>query len=197
MHQIRPLNQTLAQIYLPKLPSSPSTFLCDKPRIYTRTTGTTIAFVNKRASCANPAPVLVKAKNFLVFQGDAEAVASARSPRKLTEQISGSLELAREYENATRAQERGTEPATFNFTKLTGIKDELKDLDRKNEKNLPELRKNQPTVDSETAEDGVFAQFCHKIKLSNIREYEGRQLKQDLGLTARLRDVRGGGGGIY
>ncbi|KAM6492720.1 hypothetical protein JOM56_012444 [Amanita muscaria] len=121
MHQIRPLDQTLAQIYLPKLPSSPSTFLCDKTRIFTRTT--TTAFVNKRlrAGCANPAPVLVKAKNFLVFQGDVEAVASARSPRKLTEQISGSLELAREYENATRAQERGTEPATFNFTKVCQV----------------------------------------------------------------------------
>lgn len=29
----------------------------------------------------------------------------------------------------------------------------------------------------EGAEDGVFAQFCRKIKVSNIREYEERQLK--------------------
>lgn len=27
------------------------------------------------------------------------------------------------------------------------------------------------------AEDGVFASFCRKIKVTNIREYEERQLK--------------------
>ena len=46
--------------------------------------------------------ILTKAKNFLVFQGDVEAVAS-QSPRDLTrliEQISGSLELEKEYEAA-------------------------------------------------------------------------------------------------
>jgi structural maintenance of chromosome 1 len=72
--------------------------------------------------------VLVKAKNFLVFQGDVEAVAS-QSPRELTrliEQISGSLELAGEYEKAKEAQERATENATFNFTKRRGITGEIR-----------------------------------------------------------------------
>ena len=44
--------------------------------------------------------VLVKARNFLVFQGDVENVA-ARSPMELTqlfEQVSGSAELKQEYE---------------------------------------------------------------------------------------------------
>ena len=72
--------------------------------------------------------VLVKAKNFLVFQGDVEAVAS-QSPRELAhliEQISGSLELAAEYDKAKQGQERATENATFNFTKRRGIAGEIK-----------------------------------------------------------------------
>ncbi|KAJ7812847.1 hypothetical protein B0H13DRAFT_2143623 [Mycena leptocephala] len=72
--------------------------------------------------------ILVKAKNFLVFQGDVEAVAS-QSPRELSrliDQISGSLELAPEYEKAKEAQDRATENATFNFTKRRGIAGEIK-----------------------------------------------------------------------
>jgi structural maintenance of chromosome 1 len=72
--------------------------------------------------------ILVKAKNFLVFQGDVEAVAS-QSPlalTKLIEQISGSLELAAEYEEAQKAQERATENATFNYTKRRGLNGEIK-----------------------------------------------------------------------
>ncbi|THH00454.1 hypothetical protein EW026_g2099 [Hermanssonia centrifuga] len=72
--------------------------------------------------------ILVKAKNFLVFQGDVEAVASQSSLQlsKLIDQISGSLELAGEYEKAKEAQERATENATFNFTKRRGIAGEIK-----------------------------------------------------------------------
>nr|AYN55353.1 cohesin complex subunit I [Sparassis latifolia] len=72
--------------------------------------------------------ILVKAKNFLVFQGDVEAVAS-QSPKELSrliDQISGSLELAGEYERAKEDQERATENATFNFTKRRGIAGEIK-----------------------------------------------------------------------
>ncbi|KIY53050.1 condensin complex subunit SMC1 [Fistulina hepatica ATCC 64428] len=72
--------------------------------------------------------ILVKAKNFLVFQGDVEAVAS-QSPQalsRLIDQISGSLELSGEYEKAKEAQEKATENATFNFTKRRGIAGEIK-----------------------------------------------------------------------
>ncbi|KAJ8472469.1 hypothetical protein ONZ51_g8497 [Trametes cubensis] len=72
--------------------------------------------------------ILVKAKNFLVFQGDVEAVAS-QSPKELSrliDQISGSLELAPDYEKAREALERATENATFNFTKRRGIAGEIK-----------------------------------------------------------------------
>ncbi|RPD71420.1 condensin complex subunit SMC1 [Lentinus tigrinus ALCF2SS1-7] len=72
--------------------------------------------------------ILVKAKNFLVFQGDVEAVAQ-QSPKELSrliDQISGSLELAGEYEKAKEALDRATENATFNFTKRRGIAGEIK-----------------------------------------------------------------------
>jgi structural maintenance of chromosome 1 len=72
--------------------------------------------------------ILVKAKNFLVFQGDVEAVAS-QSPKELTrlvEQISGSLELATEYEKAREDQDHATENATHNFTKRRAIAGEIK-----------------------------------------------------------------------
>jgi structural maintenance of chromosome 1 len=72
--------------------------------------------------------ILVKAKNFLVFQGDVEAVAS-QSPKELTrlvEQISGSLELTAEYEKAKEDQDRATENATHNFTKRRAITGEIK-----------------------------------------------------------------------
>jgi structural maintenance of chromosome 1 len=70
----------------------------------------------------------VKAKNFLVFQGDVEAVASQSSKEltRLIEQISGSLELEKDYEKARDAQERATENATFNFNKRRNIAGEIK-----------------------------------------------------------------------
>ncbi|KAG8897607.1 Structural maintenance of chromosomes protein 1, partial [Tulasnella sp. 408] len=90
--------------------------------------------------------ILVKAKNFLVFQvnnavamrkapadplllqGDVEAVGS-QSPKNLSrliEQISGSLELAEKYEEAKAAQGRATENAPFHFAKRRGIAGEIK-----------------------------------------------------------------------
>lgn len=72
--------------------------------------------------------ILVKAKNFLVFQGDVEAVASQGSKElsRLIDQISGSLELKDEYERAKEAQERATDNSTFNFNKRRGINSEIK-----------------------------------------------------------------------
>ena len=72
--------------------------------------------------------ILVKAKNFLVFQGDVEAVASqsAKELTRLVEQISGSLELAAEYERAKGEQDHATENATHNFTKRRAIAGEIK-----------------------------------------------------------------------
>ncbi|KAG0053365.1 Structural maintenance of chromosomes protein 1 [Gryganskiella cystojenkinii] len=72
--------------------------------------------------------ILVKARNFLVFQGDVEAIAS-QSPKDLTkliEQISGSLELKQQYDQLQQEQERAVEKSTFNFHRKKGINAEIK-----------------------------------------------------------------------
>lgn len=72
--------------------------------------------------------ILIKARNFLVFQGDVEAIAS-QSPRDLTrlvEQISGSLELKPEYERLEQEAEKATEDQTFKHNQRRGINAEIK-----------------------------------------------------------------------
>ena len=80
--------------------------------------------------------ILIKARNFLVFQGDVEALAS-QSPRDLTrliEQISGSLEYKADYERLKEAQEEALENQTFTLHRRRGINSEIKQYtDQKNE----------------------------------------------------------------
>ena len=80
--------------------------------------------------------ILIKARNFLVFQGDVEAIAS-QSPRDLTkliEQISGSLEYKAEYEQLREAQESAFEHQNFALHRRRGINSEIKQYtDQKNE----------------------------------------------------------------
>ncbi len=72
--------------------------------------------------------ILIKARNFLVFQGDVEAIAS-QSPQELThlvEQISGSLEFKAEYESLQGEMERAHENQTFQLNRRRGINSEIK-----------------------------------------------------------------------
>lgn len=72
--------------------------------------------------------ILVKAKNFLVFQGDVEHIASQNSKdlSRLVEQISGSLELANDYERTKKAVEKASESATESFNKKRSFAGEIK-----------------------------------------------------------------------
>ena len=80
--------------------------------------------------------ILIKARNFLVFQGDVESIAS-QSPRDLTrliEQISGSLEYKAEYEQFKEAQETALEHQSYALNRRRGINSEIKQYtDQKNE----------------------------------------------------------------
>lgn len=72
--------------------------------------------------------ILIKARNFLVFQGDVEAIAS-QSPKDLTrliEQISGSLEHKAEYERLEEESERAAENQNFNLHRRRAINSEIK-----------------------------------------------------------------------
>lgn len=72
--------------------------------------------------------ILMKARNFLVFQGDVEAIA-AQSPQDLTrliEQISGSLEYKAEYEKLQAEVEQAAENQNFQLHRRRGINSEIK-----------------------------------------------------------------------
>jgi structural maintenance of chromosome 1 len=72
--------------------------------------------------------ILVKARNFLVFQGDVEAIAN-KTPKELTrllEQISGSDAVREEYERLKEEHDRAVESSTFAFNKRRGLSAEIK-----------------------------------------------------------------------
>jgi structural maintenance of chromosome 1 len=72
--------------------------------------------------------ILVKARNFLVFQGDVEAIA-AQSPRDLTrliEQISGSLEHKEPYEQLTEELEKAKEEQAFKLDQRRAMNSEIR-----------------------------------------------------------------------
>lgn len=72
--------------------------------------------------------ILIKARNFLVFQGDVEAIAS-QSPKDLTrliEQISGSLESKADYDRLKTEHEDAGEQQTFHLNRRRAMNSEIK-----------------------------------------------------------------------
>jgi structural maintenance of chromosome 1 len=72
--------------------------------------------------------ILIKARNFLVFQGDVEAIAS-QSPKDLTrliEQISGSLDYKAEYEKLEQEAEEAADNQNEYLHRRRGINSEIK-----------------------------------------------------------------------
>lgn len=72
--------------------------------------------------------ILIKARNFLVFQGDVEAIAaqSSQDLTRLIEQISGSLEYKAEYERLRAEEEQAAENQSFQLNRRRGINSEIK-----------------------------------------------------------------------
>lgn len=72
--------------------------------------------------------ILIKARNFLVFQGDVEAISSQSSKdlTRLIEQISGSLDYRNDYERLKQDQDKAIESSTFNFHQKRSINAEVK-----------------------------------------------------------------------
>ena len=73
--------------------------------------------------------VLIKARNFLVFQGDVESIAR-KNPKQLVEMfenISGSADLSGEYEEALKAKEEAEDSTVFLHNKLRSYKGERKE----------------------------------------------------------------------
>ncbi|CAD0045513.1 unnamed protein product [Aureobasidium pullulans] len=72
--------------------------------------------------------ILIKARNFLVFQGDVEAIASQSSKdlTRLIEQISGSLEHKADYDRLKIEAEKAAEDQAFRLNQRRGINSEIK-----------------------------------------------------------------------
>lgn len=86
--------------------------------------------------------ILVKARNFLVFQGDVESIAS-KNPKELTallEQISGSDELKREYEKCEEDKARAEEQSALAYQKKRTIVMERKQKKEQKEEAEKHLR---------------------------------------------------------
>ncbi|KAG8680426.1 Structural maintenance of chromosomes protein 1, partial [Ceratobasidium sp. 394] len=126
--------------------------------------------------------ILVKAKNFLVFQGDVEAVAS-QSPKelsKLIDQISGSLELAPAYEKSKAAQDRATENAANNFNKRRGINGEIKQF--KEQKS--EVERYEKLIDDR--ENAIVHKFLWQLF------HLGRDIETNVeAIRAKSKDLKG------
>ena len=72
--------------------------------------------------------ILIKARNFLVFQGDVESIAN-QDPKDLTrliEQISGSLEYKSEYERLKAEKMKADEEQEYRLKQRRGINGEIK-----------------------------------------------------------------------
>jgi structural maintenance of chromosome 1 len=70
--------------------------------------------------------VLLKARNFLVFQGDVESIAH-KSPKELVElleQISSSAELKDDYQRLSKEKEQAEAATLFAYNKQKGLKSE-------------------------------------------------------------------------
>eukprot|EP00566_Odontella_aurita_P000503 CAMPEP_0113557096 /NCGR_PEP_ID=MMETSP0015_2-20120614/17604_1 /TAXON_ID=2838 /ORGANISM="Odontella" /LENGTH=374 /DNA_ID=CAMNT_0000458489 /DNA_START=554 /DNA_END=1675 /DNA_ORIENTATION=- /assembly_acc=CAM_ASM_000160 len=79
--------------------------------------------------------VLLKARNFLVFQGDVESIAR-KTPKQLVEMfenISNSSELSPSYETALKAKEEAESATVFSYNKQKGFKSERKALKEQKE----------------------------------------------------------------
>jgi structural maintenance of chromosome 1 len=94
-----------------------------------RVNGTIVTFKEYEAALAEIG-VLLKARNFLVFQGDVESIAR-KSPKEfveLLENISGSIELKDSYEEALKAKEEAEAGQLFLYNKQKGFKNERRIL---------------------------------------------------------------------
>lgn len=72
--------------------------------------------------------ILIKARNFLVFQGDVEAIA-IQKPQDLTrliEQVSGSLEFKADYDRLKTEQEEANDEQSLQINRRRGINTEIR-----------------------------------------------------------------------
>ena len=137
--------------------------------------------------------ILIKARNFLVFQGDVETIAN-QDPKDLTrliEQISGSLEYKSEYERLKAEKVKADEEQEYRLKQRRGINGEIRQFKEQKEEldKFETMReeKDQAIVThvlwklfhfQRTIEDSTAAIQKHQEELKeyrrNVKKYEDR-----------------------
>ena len=134
--------------------------------------------------------VLVKARNFLVFQGDVESVAS-KSPLELTkliEQISGSDQYKAEYEELKRLKEEADENAIFSMQKKKMYITQKKEV--KQQKEEAELyRELQDDIDVLQSEHILWSIFCIHTEMTLSNEAKEKYTEELDSINTEEEDV--------
>ncbi|KAL9049828.1 MAG: hypothetical protein Q9162_007002 [Coniocarpon cinnabarinum] len=124
--------------------------------------------------------ILIKARNFLVFQGDVEAIAS-QTPKELTrlvEQISGSLDYKADYDSLEEEKEKALEDLQFKSTQRRGINAEIKTYgDQKTE--ADDYNKKQDERDAAVI-DHVLWKLYHFQQVIEESEQEIQRHQEEL-----------------
>mmetsp|Transcript_16447 Transcript_16447/g.24130 ORF Transcript_16447/g.24130 Transcript_16447/m.24130 type:complete len:1331 (-) Transcript_16447:133-4125(-) len=124
--------------------------------------------------------VLLKARNFLVFQGDVESIAR-KTPKQLVEMfenISESAGLKDEYEESLKSKEEAEAATIFAYNKQKGFKSERKQLrDQKEEAARFDAKLNEK-ADMQT--EFFLWQLFHINESVVEREQNVDQLKEEL-----------------
>ncbi|WIA08402.1 hypothetical protein OEZ85_007840 [Tetradesmus obliquus] len=127
--------------------------------------------------------ILVKVRNFLVFQGDIEKVAS-RTPEQLTqlfEQISGSDALAKDYAEAAAAKEKAEASAALLFAKKKAVAAE-----RKQKKEQKEEAERHMAALREQRERRIY---YYLWQLFHLQQDEATALAQQSDLAQQLEEL--------
>jgi structural maintenance of chromosome 1 len=142
----------------------------------------TVSFTKYEAALADIG-VLVKARNFLVFQGDVESLAR-KTPAELVglvEQISGSAPLKDEYDRAAAEKETTEQATLFSFRKQKGFRSERRLLKDQKE----EAERFHSLLESKAAlqKDFYLWQLYHLDQDRQERESAAKELQDELQLV--------------
>jgi len=124
--------------------------------------------------------ILIKAKNFLVFQGAVESIAM-KNPKERTEmfeKISGSGLLADDYEKKKQAMQKAEEDTTFSLHKKKGINAEKKEAKAEKDEAEKYQKLEKDLLDAKL-EAQLFRLFHTERDIKNI-EAEIKDYTKDL-----------------
>lgn len=149
-----------------------------------RVRGRVVSLENYNAELA-AIGVLVKARNFLVFQNEVESIA-AKSPKELTkmfEEMSESAEFRQPYEEARIAKEAAEEEVTHFWRKRKGMAAEKRQY-REQEEEAARYQRLQNQITDSKIEMALFELFHVDSELENIKN-EVSDLSSNVGERER------------